>query len=70
MYKNSGKLLLVAVLILVLLVLNLLLGSVKIPAADVIGVLFGDRSNEIFSNIMNYVYKDNHNVVTIKKAIK
>ena len=52
MYKNSGKLLLVAVLILVLLVLNLLLGSVKIPAADVIGVLFGDRSNEIFSNII------------------
>jgi len=52
MYKNSGKLLLVAVLILVMLVLNLLLGSVKIPAADVIGVLFGDRSNEIFSNII------------------
>lgn len=52
MYKNSGKLLLVAVLILVLLVLNLLLGSVKIPAADVIGVLFGNRSNEIFSNII------------------
>jgi len=52
MYKNSGKLLLVAVLILVLLVLNLLLGSVKIPAANVIGVLFGDRSNEIFSNII------------------
>lgn len=52
MYKNSGKLLLVAVLILVLLVSNLLLGSVKIPAADVIGVLFGDRSNEIFSNII------------------
>ena len=52
MYKNSGKLLLVAVLILVLLVLNLLLGSVKIPAADVIGVLFGDRSNEIFANII------------------
>lgn len=52
MYKNSGKLLLVAVLILVLLVLNLLLGSVKIPAADVMDILFGDRSNEIFSNII------------------
>lgn len=41
-----------AVLILVLLVANLLLGSVKIPAADVLGILFGNRSNEIFSNII------------------
>ncbi len=52
MYKNSGKLILTAVLILVLLVANLLLGSVKIPAADVLGILFGNRSNEIFSNII------------------
>ena len=52
MWKNSGKLLLIAVLILVLLVLNLLLGSVKIPALDTLGILFGDRSNEIFSNII------------------
>ena len=31
MFKNSGKLIIIAVLILVLLALNLLLGSVKIP---------------------------------------
>ncbi|MBR3302934.1 MAG: iron ABC transporter permease [Bacteroidales bacterium] len=52
MFKNSGKLIFVAILILALLVANLLLGSVKIPAADVLSILFGDRSNEIFSNII------------------
>ena len=52
MFKNSGKLIIIAVLILVLLALNLLLGSVKIPFADTLGILFGDRSNEIFSNII------------------
>ena len=52
MFKNSGKLIIITVLILVLLALNLLLGSVKIPFADTLGILFGDRSNEIFSNII------------------
>ena len=52
MFKCGGKIIFVAALILVLLVANLLLGSVKIPAADVLGILFGDRSNEIFSNII------------------
>ncbi|MBO6223716.1 MAG: iron ABC transporter permease [Bacteroidales bacterium] len=52
MFRNSGKLIFVAVVIIVLLLLNLLLGSVKIPAADVLGILLGDRSNEIFSNII------------------
>lgn len=52
MWKNCGKLVIIAVLILVLLALNLLLGSVKIPFADTLGILFGDRSNEIFSNII------------------
>ena len=51
-YKNSVKLIIIAILILVLLVLNLLLGSVKIPALDTLDILFGDRSNEIFSNII------------------
>ncbi|MBR2134833.1 MAG: iron ABC transporter permease [Bacteroidales bacterium] len=52
MFRNSGKLIFVAAVIIVLLLLNLLLGSVKIPAADVLGILLGDRSNEIFSNII------------------
>ena len=52
MFRNSGKLIFVAAVIIVLLLLNLLLGSVKIPATDVLGILLGDRSNEIFSNII------------------
>jgi len=52
MFKRSGKLIILVVLILILLILNLLLGSVKIPVNDTLSILFGDRSNEIFSNII------------------
>ncbi len=52
MFKKGGKLIFLAILIVVLLVVNLLLGSVKIPVADVLSILFGERSNEIFSNII------------------
>ena len=38
--------------ILVLLVINLLIGSVKIPVADVCCILMGDDSNEIWTNII------------------
>ena len=50
--RKTPILILIGFLIIVLLVLNLLLGSVKIPALDTLGILFGDRSNEIFSNII------------------
>ena len=52
MFKRSGKLIILVVLILILLILNLLLGSVKIPVSDTLRILFGDNSNEIFSNII------------------
>ncbi len=52
MFKRGGKLIILVVLILILLILNLLLGSVKIPVNDTLSILFGDRSNEIFSNII------------------
>ena len=38
--------------ILVLLIINLLIGSVKIPVADVCRILMGDDSNEIWKNII------------------
>ena len=38
--------------IVVLLVINLLIGSVKIPVADVCRILMGDDSNEIWTNII------------------
>ena len=38
--------------ILVLLIINLLIGSVKIPVADVCRILMGDDSNEIWTNII------------------
>ena len=40
------------VAIIVLMVVNLLIGSVKIPVADVCRVLMGDDSNEIWTNII------------------
>lgn len=38
--------------ILLLLIINLLIGSVKIPVADVCRILTGDDSNEIWTNII------------------
>ena len=38
--------------IVVLLIINLLIGSVKIPVADVCRILMGDDSNEIWTNII------------------
>ena len=38
--------------ILLLLIINLLIGSVKIPVADVCRILMGDDSNEIWTNII------------------
>ena len=36
----------------VLLVVNLLLGTVRIPVGDVCRILMGDTSNEIWTNIV------------------
>lgn len=53
MKRTALYLLLLAVSIVVLLVVNLLLGSVKIPAADVCRILLGDATeSEIWRNII------------------
>ncbi len=49
-YKPKYLILLVAIL--VLTVVNLLIGSVKIPLEDVCRILTGDDSNEIWTNII------------------
>ena len=46
------KLIILVVSIVVLTVVNLLLGSVKIPLGDVCSILTGDSSNEIWTNIV------------------
>ena len=46
------KLIILVVSIVVLTVVNLLLGSVKIPLGDVCSILMGDGSNEIWTNIV------------------
>ena len=46
------RLLILLVAILVLTVVNLLIGSVKIPLEDVCRILMGDDSNEIWANII------------------
>ena len=38
--------------IVVLAIVNLLLGSVRIPVGDVCSILLGNESNEIWSNIV------------------
>jgi iron complex transport system permease protein len=53
MKRTALYILLLAVSIVVLLVVNLLLGSVKIPAADVCRILLGDATeSEIWRNII------------------
>ena len=46
------KTLLLLALLLLLTILNLLIGTVKIPVADVCRILAGDHSNEIWRNII------------------
>ena len=47
-----SKFLVLLVGIVVLAIVNLLLGSVKIPVADVCRILFGAEGNEIWANII------------------
>jgi iron complex transport system permease protein len=47
-----SKLIILVASIVVLAIANLLLGSVKIPVADVCRILFGDEGNEIWTNIV------------------
>ena len=50
--KKFPLFIVLAVTIAVLLVVNLLLGTVRIPVADVCRILMGDTSNEIWTNII------------------
>ena len=50
--KKFPLFIVLAVTIAVLLVVNLLLGTVRIPVADVCRILTGDDSNEIWTNIV------------------
>ena len=50
--KKFPLFIVLAVTIAVLLVVNLLLGTVRIPVADVCRILMGDTSNEIWANII------------------
>ena len=50
--KSVSSFLLLLVAIIVLTVVNLLIGSVKIPVADVCRILAGDDSQEIWTNIV------------------
>ena len=52
MRKTLPLLLMLLVAIVVLAVVNLLIGSVTIPVADVCRILVGDESHEIWSNII------------------
>ena len=52
MRKTLPLLLMLLVAIVVLAVVNLLIGSVRIPVADVCRILVGDESHEIWSNII------------------
>ena len=50
--KRPVYIILLLVAIVVLMVANLLIGSVRIPVADVCGILIGAESNEIWENII------------------
>ncbi|MBQ7426198.1 MAG: iron ABC transporter permease [Prevotella sp.] len=50
--KRPVYIILLLVAIVVLMVVNLLIGSVRIPVADVCGILIGAESNEIWENII------------------
>lgn len=50
--KRPVYILLLLVAIVILMVVNLLIGSVRIPVADVCGILAGTESNEIWENII------------------
>ena len=52
MRRTLPLMLMMLATILVLTVVNLLLGSVRIPVADVCRILFGDEGNEIWANII------------------
>jgi iron complex transport system permease protein len=49
---RASKFIVLLVAIVVLAIVNLLLGSVKIPVADVCRILFGAEDNEIWANII------------------
>ena len=49
---RAYKFIVLLVAIVVLAIVNLLLGSVKIPVADVCRILFGAEGNEIWANII------------------
>ena len=49
---RASKFIVLLVTIVVLAIVNLLLGSVKIPVADVCRILFGAEDNEIWTNII------------------
>ena len=49
---RASKFIVLVIAIVVLMVINLLIGSVKIPVADVCRILMGDDSNEIWTNII------------------
>ena len=50
--KRPLYIILLLVAIVILMVVNLLIGSVRIPVADVCGILAGTESNEIWENII------------------
>ena len=50
--KRPVYIILLLVAIVVLMVVNLLIGSVRIPVADICGILLGAESNEIWENII------------------
>lgn len=50
--KRPVYIILLLVAIVVLMVVNLLIGSVRIPVGDVCGILIGAESNEIWENII------------------
>ena len=50
--KHPLYIILLLVAIVILMVVNLLIGSVRIPVADVCGILAGTESNEIWENII------------------
>ena len=49
---KAPKMILLLAAIAILLVVNLLIGSVSIPVAEVCSILMGDNSNEIWTNII------------------
>ena len=52
MRRSLPLILVLVVCILVLMIINLLIGSVRIPVAEVCRILMGDDSNEIWTNII------------------